>query len=161
MVTFDPLYLDNGNSYVKFVRILLKDILIKNLKKKTRQNRTKNNCSTSRSKKRSVSACLGYIHSIFKSTLCFLARMVVLKFHESGPTRTSYYMETLKKYHFWPPWAYSLQTSKGRASIFNPRFYIVEMIIVLKFYKNWFTGTKVIARKPCVYRRMTTTTTDS
>ena len=31
---FDPLYLGNGKSYIKFVGTLLKDILIRNLKKK-------------------------------------------------------------------------------------------------------------------------------
>ena len=35
LAPFDPLYLGNGKSYVKSVGILPKDILIRNLKKKT------------------------------------------------------------------------------------------------------------------------------
>ena len=41
----------------------------------------------------------------------------------------------------------------------SPRRYIVVRIIVLKFYRNRAIGTKVIARKLCVYRQTTTTTT--
>ena len=60
-------------------------------------------------------------------------------------------------YHFQPIWASSFPTGTCRPPIFYPILYTVVRIIVFKFHGNWSTWTKVIARKPCVYRRTTTT----
>ena len=59
LAPFDPLYLGNGKRYIKSVRILPKDILIRSLKKKPHQNRTKNKRSIPRSTKLPILAHLG------------------------------------------------------------------------------------------------------
>ena len=101
------------DSVVKSVDILLKDNLIRNLKKKLHQNQTKNKRSIPESMKIPISAPLGLqfpngwrqtLHFQSQALFCSQDHYVKIPWKQVNWNK-SYCTETYKKYHFQTFWA--------------------------------------------------------